>query len=429
MINPRREFLKNYSSLLLLLLGIFLGTLVGIFMPQVVSWLKPLGDVFLNLIFAAVIPLLFFAIASSVANLDGSQKLGKTLMVMFSFFLITIVVTAVVTIFAVWLFPVQQDFVSREGAEQFLASTNTDSWGDRMVSFVTVDEFYKLLSRENMLAFVIFSFMLGIAGMRSGEKGAAFRAFLSSGNEVMKHLLLLIMKVAPIGLGAYFAYQVAAVGDGLFELYAKPLGLYYILGALYFVIFYSIYAFIADGKNGVKTYWRYNTEPAATAVSTCSSIATMPVNIEAARKMGIPPGIANIVIPLGTTLYKNGSSMSSIIKIYVAFVIIGWDFFDPMTLITAVGITVLVSIVAGGIPNGGYVGELLMISVYGLPTEAIPAVMIIGTLVDPMATLLNATGDTVAAMVTGRFTLKKGSRIDHNQVKTAEPVDATHISQ
>lgn len=429
MINPKREFLKNYSSLLLLLLGIFLGTLVGIFFPQVVSWLKPLGDIFLNLIFAAVIPLIFFAIASSVANLDGSQKLGKTLMVMFSFFLITIVITAVITIVAVWLFPVQQDFVSREGAEELIAQTNTDSWGDRIVSFVSVDEFYKLLSRGNMLAFVIFSFMLGIAGMRSGEQGAAFRSFLSSGNEVMKHLLILIMKVAPIGLGAYFAYQVAAVGDGLFELYAKPLGLYYILGALYFVIFYSLYAFIADGKNGVKTYWRYNAEPAATAVSTCSSIATMPVNIEAARKMGIPPGIANIVIPLGTTLYKNGSSMSSIIKIYVAFVIIGWDFFDPMTLVTAVGITVLVSIVAGGIPNGGYIGELMMISVYGLPTEAIPAVMIIGTLVDPMATLLNATGDTVAAMVTGRFTLKKGSRIDTNQIKPVEPVDEPRISQ
>lgn len=429
MINPKREFLKNYSSLLLLLLGIFLGTLVGIFIPQVVSWLKPLGDIFLNLIFAAVIPLIFFAIASSVANLDGSQKLGKTLMVMFSFFLITIVITALVTIFAVWLFPVQQDFVSRDGVEELIAQTNTDSWGDRIVSFVSVDEFYKLLSRGNMLAFVIFSFMLGIAGMRSGEQGAAFRSFLSSGNEVMKHLLILIMKVAPIGLGAYFAYQVAAVGDGLFELYAKPLGLYYLLGALYFVIFYSLYAFIADGKNGVKTYWRYNAEPAATAVSTCSSIATMPINIEAARKMGIPPGIANIVIPLGTTLYKNGSSMSSIIKIYVAFVIIGWDFFDPMTLVTAVGITVLVSIVAGGIPNGGYIGELLMISVYGLPTEAIPAVMIIGTLVDPMATLLNATGDTVAAMVTGRFTLKKGSRIDTNQIKPVEPVDEPRISQ
>ena len=409
MINPKSEFLKNYSSLLLLLSGIFIGSLIGIFFPEVVIWLKPLGDIFLNLIFAAVIPLIFFAIASSVGNLDGSQKLGKTLFVMLSVFLSLIIITAMVTIFAVWLFPVQQDFVASGVVDEVLAQTNTASWGDRLVQFVSVDEFFKFLSRQNMLAFVIFAFMMGVAAMRSKEKGEAFRSFLNSGNEVMKQLLLMIMKVAPIGLGAYFAYQVAWIGDGLFELYAKPLGLYYILGAIYFIVFYSLYAYIAAGKHGVKTYWRYNVEPSATAVSTCSSLATMPVNIEAARKMGIPPAIANVVIPLGNTLHKNGSS--SIIKIYVAFVIIGWDFFDPMTLITAIGITVLVSIVAGGIPNGGYIGELLMISVYGLPTEAIPAVMIIGTLVDPMATLLNATGDTVAAMLTGRFTLKKGKRM------------------
>lgn len=72
-------------------------------------------------------------------------------------------------------------------------------------------------------------------------------------------------------------------------------------------------------------------------------------------------------------------------------------------LIIALGITVFVSMVAGGIPNGGYIGEMLMISAYNLPQEAIPAVMIIGTLVDPLATVLNATGDTVAAMVTARL--------------------------
>src|SRR5690606_38229961 len=143
--------------------------------------------------------------------------------------------------------------------------------------------------------------------------------------------------------------------------------------------------------------------PSATAVGTCSSIATIPVNLAAAAKMGVPPAVANVVIPLGATLHKDGSSMSSIVKIYVAFVLIGWDFFDPMTLLTALGITVLVSVVAGGIPNGGYIGEMLMISVYGLPTEAIPAVMIIGTLVDPMATLLNATGDNAAAMLVNRM--------------------------
>jgi len=123
----------------------------------------------------------------------------------------------------------------------------------------------------------------------------------------------------------------------------------------------------------------------------------------AASKIGIPSSIANLVIPIGTTLHKNGSSMSSIIKIYVAFQIIGRDFFEPSNLLLALGITVFVSIVAGGIPNGGYIGEMLMISVYSLPQEAIPAVIIIGTLVDPLATVLNAVGDIVAAMFVNRF--------------------------
>ena len=404
MSKPANSFFKNYSGIILLLVGIALGAMAGLLFPDSVQWLKPLGDIFLNLIFVAVIPLIFFAITSSVASISASQQLGRTLSIMSVVFLTFIVVTAITTIFAIWMFPVQQEFVGNELLNQeVLHDEGTEAWTSRAAEFVTVDDFYKLLSRQNMLAFVIFSFLVGIAALRSGTTGTAFREFLASGNEVMKQLLILIMKIAPIGLGAYFAYQFASMGDRLVDLYAKPLALYYILGAVFYIVFYTLGAYIAAGKTGVKSYWRYNIEPSLTALGTCSSIATMPVNIVAARRMGIPPGIANIVVPLGATLHKNGSSMSSIVKIYVAFTIIGWNFFDPATLLTAIGITVLVSIVAGGIPNGGYIGEILMISVYGLPPEAIPAVMIIGTLVDPMATLLNATGDTVAAMITARF--------------------------
>ena len=402
------NFLKNYGSILLLLLGIVVGSIVGGFFPDTVVWLKPLGDIFLNLLFAAVIPLLFFAIASAVANIDGSQKLGRIISVMAGVFLGTIIIAAVCTIVALWFFPVEAPQAVQDVSNELLQDPD-DTWGDKLVRFVTVDEFYKLLSRENMLAFVIFSFLVGIAAMRAGDTGRSFRKFLTSGNEVMKHLLIMIMKIAPVGLGAYFAYQVGTIGPELFGFYAKPLGLYYVLGAFYFIVFFSIYAYVAGGRPGINRFWRNNILPSATAVGTCSSIATMPVNLSAAAKMGIPPAVANVVIPLGATLHKDGSSMSSIVKIYVAFVLIGWDFFDPMTLLTALGITVLVSIVAGGIPNGGYIGEMLMISVYGLPTEAIPAVMIIGTLVDPMATLLNATGDNVAAMLVGRFAQGKGA--------------------
>lgn len=158
----------------------------------------------------------------------------------------------------------------------------------------------------------------------------------------MKEILLLVMKIAPIGLGAYFAYQTATVGPELFGFYAKPLGIYYGTGITYFFIFFTLYAWIAFGRKGVLLFWKNNIYPSLTAISTCSSFATMPINLQAASKIGIPDSIANIVIPIGSTLHKNGSSISSIIKIYVAFLIIGEDFFEPSNLLLAIGITVFV---------------------------------------------------------------------------------------
>ena len=319
-------------------------------------------------------------------------------------FLLFIIIAALFTITAVYFFPTE---ALPSTSKEILETGNNATWGDRIVSFFTVGEFTELFSRKNMLALLIFAFLTGTAARKTGDAGKHFTLFLASGYEVMKELLLLVMKAAPIGLGAYFAYQVATVGPQLFGFYAKPLGLYYAAGVVYFLVFFSIYAFAAKGKDGVKIFWKNNIYPSLTAISTCSSFATMPANLQAAARIGVPDAIANIVIPIGSTLHKNGSSMSSIIKIYVAFLIIGRDFFDPMNLLLALGITIFVSIVAGGIPNGGYIGEMLMISVYQLPVEAIPAVMIIGTLVDPLATVLNSTGDTVAAMFVTKISGEK----------------------
>jgi Na+/H+-dicarboxylate symporter len=182
------------------------------------------------------------------------------------------------------------------------------------------------------------------------------------------------------------------------------MAVYYGFGIFYFIVMFSVYAFVAGGVNGIKTYWKYNVVPTFTALGSCSSIATIPANLDAAAKMGIPEHINSVVVPLGATLHKDGSSISSVVKIGVVFAMFGRDFSGIDTILLAMGITVLVSIVEGGIPNGGYIGELLVISVYGFPVAALPAVMIIGTLVDPLATILNATGDTVAAMLVTKFT-------------------------
>jgi Na+/H+-dicarboxylate symporter len=399
-----KELLKSYSGIVLLLGGIIIGSLIGIFSPNAVSYLKPLGDIFLNLLFVSVVPLVFFAVANSIASVEKEGKFGKIIISMIFTFLLFIIVAALFTVAVVYFFPTEAlPSTSQEAIDAGADAT----WGDRIVSFFTVGEFTELFSRKNMLALLIFAFLIGSAARKTGEAGKHFTLFLASGYEVMKELLLIVMKAAPIGLGAYFAYQVATVGPQLFGFYAKPLGLYYVAGIVYFFVFFTLYAFMAKGKDGVQKFWKNNIYPSLTAISTCSSFATMPVNLQAAAKIGVPDAIANIVIPIGSTLHKNGSSMSSIIKIYVAFLIIGKDFFDPMNLLLALGITIFVSIVAGGIPNGGYIGEMLMISVYQLPIEAIPAVMIIGTLVDPLATVLNSTGDTVAAMFVTRISGEK----------------------
>lgn len=399
-----QTLLKNYSGIILLLAGITVGSLIGIFFPNVVEYLKPLGDIFLNLLFVSVVPLVYFAVANSIASVEQGGKFGKIIFSMIFTFLLFIVIAALFTIAVVYLFPTE---ALPSNSKEMIEESGTATWGDRIVSFFTVGEFAELFSRKNMLALLIFAFLTGTAARKAGESGTLFRNFLNSGYEVMKELLLLVMKVAPIGLGAYFAFQVATIGPQLFGFYAKPLGLYYSSGIVYFLVFFSIYAFMAKGKNGITLFWKNNIYPTLTALSTCSSFATMPANLQAASRIGVPSAIANIVIPIGSTLHKNGSSMSSIIKIYVAFLIIGEDFFDPMNLLLSLGITVFVSIVAGGIPNGGYIGEMLMISVYQLPQEAIPAVMIIGTLVDPLATVLNATGDTVAAMFVTKISGEK----------------------
>lgn len=394
------SFYQNYKGIIWLMTGIFAGSLAGLFFGERVQVLKPVGDIFLNLLFTAVIPLVFFSIASAIGNLKETGKLSKMMAVMALVFLSTILISACLTIFAVKVFPVHETLSAVPLEEDIVKKP----FGEQLTQLFTTSEFFELLSRKSMLAMIIFSVLTGFATLRSGESGKTFSGFLNSGNEVFKQIFILIMKLAPVGLGAYFAYQVGVFGPQLFGTYAHSLGLYYGTGAVYFIVFFSLYAFVAGGVKGFRKYWKHNIVPSATAIGTCSSIANIPANLEASSKIGIPDYIAKVTIPLGATLHKDGSSISSIIKMAVVFALFGKSFDNAETIAIALGMTVLISIVEGGIPNGGYVGELLLISAYGFPPEALPPAMIIGTLVDPMATLLNSTGDTVAAMLVSRFT-------------------------
>ena len=211
---------------------------MGLVFGKHVEIIKPLGDIFLNLLFTAIIPLIFFTIASSISNLEKTEKLGKLFVIVIGVFLSTVIISAVLMIVSVLVFPIHQEIIISKIPFESIQDVSS---GSQITQLLTANDFYELLSRKSMLALIIFSFLIGFASLRSGEKGSNFRAFLASGDEVMKQLLHIIMKMAPIGLGAYFAYQVGIFGPQLFGAYAKPLGLYYAVCTFYFIVFFSLF--------------------------------------------------------------------------------------------------------------------------------------------------------------------------------------------
>jgi Na+/H+-dicarboxylate symporter len=399
-----KTFLKSYAFSLVLLAAIIIGSLVGWLIGPNAAKLKPLGDILLNLLFVSVVPLVFFSICSAVAGMAGSGRLFRVLGWMLLIFAATGVVSSLLMVAGVELMPPAQ------GISLHMAAPEISKGGpaEAIVGAITVPDFYNLLSKKNLLAMIIFAMLVGLAASGVGEKGRAFTAFIQSASEVFMKLITYIMYYAPIGLAAYFAYLVGVFGPQLVGDYLRAMILYYPLCIAYFFIAFTAYAWLAGRGRGVRTFWGHIIPASLTAAATGSSFATIPLNLEAADRIGIPRDISEVVIPVGATIHMDGSCMAAILKIAFLFGIYHMDFTGIDTIATAIGVAILSGMVMSGIPGGGFTGEILIISLYGFPPEAFAIISMIGQLVDPPATMVNAVGDNVASMLVARVTGGKG---------------------
>ena len=393
-------FIRSYGFSVILIIAIIIGSFLGIIYKKEAIVFKPFGDIFLNLLFTAIIPLVFFSISSAVASMTNIRRLGKIMSAMMLVFIVTGLIASIIMIIGVWLYPpavgVNINLGTAVNIEQFKTS-------EQIVKAFTTADFPDILSKKNMLALIIFAILMGLATSAVGERGKAFSGFLISANEVMMKLISFIMYYAPIGLCAYFAYLVGVFGPELLGSFMRAMILYYPTAILYFFIAFTIYAYIAGKETGVRRFWVNIIPTALTALATGSSMAAIPANLAAADKTGVPKDISEVVIPIGATIHMEGSCLAAILKIAFLFGIFQMNFSGAETILTALGIALLVGVVVSGIPGGGTIGELLIISFYGFPPETFPIITMIGTLVDAPATMLNATGDNVASMVVARM--------------------------
>ena len=398
MSEKKQSIWEAYKFSILLIGAILIGSLIGIHFGEAAVKLKPLGDLFINGMFMIVVPLVFITISSSIAGMNDMNRLGKIMKNLFLIFVGTGVVAFFYVFVVVKIFPPAAGVALEMPAAEALKPFQT---GDQIVKAITVTDFPELISRKNMLPLIIFSIVFGICVNMIGEKGRAIAQGLEALSEVFLKMIGLLMYYAPIGLGAYFAALVGEHGKELLGSYARAIAVYYPLCLVYMFTAFPVYGYIAAGKEGIRAL-KHVISPAITAVATQSSIATLPVNLEACKKIGVPKDIREIVLPIGATAHMDGTVLSTILKISFLFGIFQIPFEGIGTSLSALALSVVGGVVMSGVPGGGLIGEMLIVTMYGFPAEAFPIIATIGYLVDPFATMINASGDTMASMLVTR---------------------------
>lgn len=407
-----KKFLSNYKSTIILLVAIIVGAIVGIIFQEKATILSPLGDLFLNLLLVIIVPLIFLTITTSIAKMKQPKRIGKIMITIIGVFIFTSIIAVIIGFVSTYFVKL----VNPEDGEQIRTSLEeitddedgaTDkeelTIADRTVSLLTVNDFVKLLSKENIVALLIASVVFGIATNMAGEKGKPVYDFLVSANEIVANIVKIIMYFAPIGLGCYFAALVGSFGASIAVGYLKTFIVYTVVAVAFYFIMYTIYAFLAGGKKGVVAFWKNAIPSTLTALATCSSAASIPVNVECAKKMGVPDDIAETTIPLGTSFHKDGSIIGSVFKIMFLVCLFGTSLATAGDVLVVIGVALLANLLITAVPiGGGTISEMLIITMLGYPVAALPILTIIATIIDPPATMLNVVGDTVSSMMVTR---------------------------
>jgi len=402
----KKSIAQNYGFMAIMLGAMILGTIVGFIFPTSdasagATVLKPLGTVFINMMFCVVVPLVFASISSAVANMESRKRAGKIMGVTVGTFVITGAIAALIMFLLVQVFPPVLEPWADVPAEEMGSYA---SLSEMIVNFFTVPDFANLLSRKAMLPLIVFSILFGFAVNLNGGKNSPVGKFLEDLTNVMLKFVKIITYYAPIAFFAIFADLVATYGPQITESYGRALILYYPLCFIYIFTAWPLFAWFGGGNHGIRTMFQHITKPAVVSLGTCSSVATIPTNMDEAAATGISKDVSDMVLPLGATMHMDGSCFSCVLKIAFVLGVFGQDFGWNM-LVPVILVAVLSSVGMSGVPGGGYIGEYIICSIF-FPDKielAFPILVAIGNLVDPPATMINAAGDYVVSFIVSRF--------------------------
>ncbi|MEP4534972.1 MAG: dicarboxylate/amino acid:cation symporter [Cyclobacteriaceae bacterium] len=393
------KFYSKISFASRVLIWMFLGSVLGLIFRDQILFVKPIGEIFLQLLIMAAIPLVFFNLLSGLTAIGTVQSFGKIglKVIVYYFFSTAMAITVGIGIMS-W---------TEAGVGMQMKGDVPDDIGQMpdigsLLMGMVPTNIVRSFAEGNLIQIVVFAILLGVVvlNLPSGKK-EWFQDGFERIAELMRKLVELILKASPLGLGALMAATFAEYGSGIVGSLTMFIGSVY-LGQFIMVVFYVI---ILKFIGRISPVWFFKQTSAlyATTVATCSSLASLAVSLDIAEeKLKLPKKIFSFTLPLGAQFNKDGTSiMLSAILIFTAQAV-GLEFsIGQMVQIVIVGL--LISEGSTGIPGGGLVVAMLFAQAFNLPLEIVAIVGGIYRLIDMGNTTVNCMGDMVATSIISRL--------------------------
>ena len=384
-----------------IIIGMLAGIAVGFIFMKIggtftTDYLKPFGTIYINLLKFMVVPVVLFSIMSGVISLNDLKKVGSVGIKTFIYYICTTALAVVIGLVVVncfkGFFPILDSSVTA-GLEYEAAEAPKIM--DVIVN-IFPDNLLKPMVDTNMLPVIVIAIFFGAGVLAAGEKGKMIANIVDSMNEVVMKVLMMIIKLTPIGVFCLMADVVAVNGAKVVGSLALVVGVAYTGYILHLVIVYSLSAKFLAGMSPIK-FFKGMAAAMLTAFTTTSSNATLPVNIECCNDMGAEPEISSFVLPLGATINMDGTAIYQAVATVFIACCYGVDLTIGQMAMVVVTAT-LASIGTAGVSGAGMIMLSMVLLQVGLPVEGIAIIAGVDKLFDMGRTTLNITGDATCVM-------------------------------
>ena len=398
---------KKVSLIMQILIAMVLGVIVGVIWGKGASCIQFIGTVWLNIIKMFIVPVVICMVVRGVSSLDSPKALGRIGLRVVAFYVITNVFALGIGILTTFVLKPGIGFVF-----EAMTTETVDTTLPTVSSFVTglfSTIIFATFSSGDMLQCLVIALLIGVAIVFMGEKGKPVAAWFSNMADLCMALMDLAMRIAPVGVFCLMVSAMGTYGSAFLGSMAKLIGTFYLGCLLHWLLVYALFLWINTGINPI-TFVEKAFATIATAVSTCSSAATVPTNLKVAKEnFNVSESVANFAIPLGANMNQDGMA----ILIAAVMLFCAQSVGMTLTLSQIINMVVVATIVTSGspgVPGGGISRLMIVAATMGLPLEIIAMISAFYRCFDMGTTTMSVMGDLSASIVIDRWEKKAAQK-------------------